>query len=227
MSMWDSLMAAEEGWRKPPIATEETKTLTVGEGGKLPLPRMTIGAPFDIEIITPGTAEIKMGYIVSDQPKGTQVTVEYWAIGDAKGYFPGNLPPEETLQSKGPFLYKDYSPGPGGYLKFEANNEHSHFMTTPVLGEIDWIAKWQGTRPLTPDDPPRSDYWQIGLSDLVLLANAYGTRGTGGIPFRMPGSGGTWNPAADVENPAGIVGLSDLVALAINYGKISMKPGLN
>jgi len=57
--------------------------------------------------------------------------------------------------------------------------------------------------------------FKVILSDLVLLANAYGT---------TPASGGTppglhaWNPNADIDNN-GIVGLSDLVILATHYGQ--------
>jgi ABC-type transport system substrate-binding protein len=63
------------------------------------------------------------------------------------------------------------------------------------------------------------DCFKIGLPDLVLLANAYGTRGDGEVPFKVPGTKGAWNPGADLASPSGIIGLSDLVTLAKNYGK--------
>jgi hypothetical protein len=52
---------------------------------------------------------------------------------------------------------------------------------------------------------------------LVLLANAYGTSGTGDVPFSL-GKKGDWEPGCDLAAPSGIVGLSDLVTLAKNYG---------
>jgi len=48
----------------------------------------------------------------------------------------------------------------------------------------------------------------VGLSDLVILAKAYGS---------TPGSP-NWNPNADIEG-TGVVGLSDLVILAQHYGQ--------
>jgi hypothetical protein len=50
--------------------------------------------------------------------------------------------------------------------------------------------------------------FQVKLGDLVILANAYGCR---------PG-GAKWNPNADIDNN-GVIGLSDLVILAVNYGR--------
>jgi parallel beta-helix repeat protein len=49
---------------------------------------------------------------------------------------------------------------------------------------------------------------KVGLSDLVILAQAYGSK---------PGDS-NWNPNADLDNN-GVIGLSDLVILAQNYGK--------
>jgi len=50
--------------------------------------------------------------------------------------------------------------------------------------------------------------FKVSLADLVLLANAYGTK---------PGNA-KWNPNADIDGN-GIVGLSDLVILANHYGQ--------
>jgi hypothetical protein len=59
---------------------------------------------------------------------------------------------------------------------------------------------------------------QVGLNDLVLMANAYGTTpASGGIPGELH----AWNPNADINND-GVVGLPDLVFLARNYGKGSI-----
>jgi hypothetical protein len=49
---------------------------------------------------------------------------------------------------------------------------------------------------------------KVSLSDLVLLAKAYGSK---------PGNP-TWNPACDFQGN-GVIGLGDLVILAANYGK--------
>jgi peptidylprolyl isomerase len=50
---------------------------------------------------------------------------------------------------------------------------------------------------------------KVGLDDLVLLDNAYGSK--------LGDS--NWNPLADIAPPIGIIGLPDLVTLAIHYGQ--------
>jgi len=52
---------------------------------------------------------------------------------------------------------------------------------------------------------------KVGLDDPVLLANAYGSK---------PGDS-NWNPMADIAPPYGIIGLTDLVTLAMHYGQHS------
>lgn len=49
----------------------------------------------------------------------------------------------------------------------------------------------------------------MNLADLVMLANAYGSK---------PGDS-NWNPNADLAPPYGIIGLTDLVTLAVHYGQ--------
>jgi parallel beta-helix repeat protein len=50
---------------------------------------------------------------------------------------------------------------------------------------------------------------RVGLDDLVLLVNAYNSKV--GDP--------NWNPLADMAAPYGIVGLTDLVTMAMHYGQ--------
>jgi len=50
---------------------------------------------------------------------------------------------------------------------------------------------------------------KVNLQDLVLLANAYGSK---------PGDS-NWNPNADLAPPYGIISLTDLVTLALHYGQ--------
>src|SRR5271157_2901638 len=50
---------------------------------------------------------------------------------------------------------------------------------------------------------------KVGLDDLVLLAQAYGSK---------PGDA-NWNPLADIAPPYGIIGLTDLVTMATHYGQ--------
>jgi ABC-type transport system substrate-binding protein len=102
-----------------------------------------------------------------------------------------------------------YVSGSGGGVTLDA---FSGFWMNITQGEIDFAYTWNA------GPAPQGGSYVIGLSDLVLLANAYGTSGTGAVPFRLGGQG-VWEPGCDLAPPAGTVGLSDLVTLAINYGK--------
>jgi hypothetical protein len=80
-------------------------------------------------------------------------------------------------------------------------------------GEIDFEYAWNA------GSAPQGGSYSIGLSDLVLLANAYGTSGNGhAVPFLLGGLH-VWEPGCDIAPPAGTVGLSDLVTLALHYGQ--------
>jgi hypothetical protein len=73
----------------------------------------------------------------------------------------------------------------------------------------------------SPSQQPSGVYFKIGLADLVLLSNAYGTTGTSPSTVSItsvPGAPHTWNPACDVAAPSGSIGLSDLVTLSLHYG---------
>jgi hypothetical protein len=54
--------------------------------------------------------------------------------------------------------------------------------------------------------------FKVNLSDLVILATAYGSKQVGNT------SGHQWNPNADIDNDAKVA-LSDLVLLATHYGQ--------
>ena len=101
-------------------------------------------------------------------------------------------------------------PDVGGGILLTYNPD---FWMSIAPGDIDFAYTWTSTT------PPSGGSYKIGLSDLVLLANAYGTRGDGEVPLKVPGTKGAWNPGADLAAPSGIIGLSDLVTLAKNYGK--------
>jgi ABC-type transport system substrate-binding protein len=103
-----------------------------------------------------------------------------------------------------------YVSGVGGGLLC---NPYPGFWMNITQGDIDFAYTWN------PGPPPQGGSYGIGLSDLVLLANAYGTSGNGHVvPFKIGGQG-VWEPGCDLAPPASVVGLSDLVTLALNYGK--------
>jgi hypothetical protein len=103
-----------------------------------------------------------------------------------------------------------YVSGVGGGLLC---NAYPGFWMKITQGDIDFRYYWDSTT------PPSGGSYVIGLTDLVLLANAYGTSGNGhAVPFKLGGQG-VWEPGCNIAPPAGTVGLPDLVTLALNYGK--------
>jgi ABC-type transport system substrate-binding protein len=103
------------------------------------------------------------------------------------------------------------SEGSGGGIEFEA---YDSFWMSFRVGEVDFAYRWNGGA------APQGGSYTIGLTDLVLFAWAYATRGDGSVPMIEPGlwSPGVWNPGADLAGPSGVVGLTDLVVLANAYG---------
>jgi hypothetical protein len=97
-----------------------------------------------------------------------------------------------------------YVSGAGGGIMFDANRDF--FLDTPPPGEMDFTYRWIGL-----GLPPQGGSYKVDLSDLVMLANAYGSMGNPPSP--------NWNLACDVAAPSGIIGLSDLVTLARDYGR--------
>jgi hypothetical protein len=204
-------------WKRAPLATLESKVfyegINITTPGYVDLPYQTIGAPVEIISITAGGIpltpytdyEMCMGKIriYKDFPPGPMpIQVTYWARGDAAGYTPGDLPWEEILIGTGPHYMTALDPL--AYSIFDANRDY--FLETPLLGELDWAWSWVDTT------KPHSGYYTIGLPDLVTLAKAYGSTGTG-VPSP------NWFPGADLAAPCGTIGLTDLVTLAVNYGK--------
>jgi hypothetical protein len=127
--------------------------------------------------------------------------------------------PETTLVGTGPWKYRvgSWNPAiffPGGSITLDAYNG---FFMTPAPGAIAFKYTW-----LNPTGTmPQGGYFKVGLSDLMYLANAYGTTGTPPSSVSsssVPGTAHTWNPAADLAAPSGVIGLSDLVTLALHYG---------
>jgi hypothetical protein len=72
--------------------------------------------------------------------------------------------------------------------------------TSPLLPSVNTNPQWLGDA---------NGDGTVNLSDLVLLANAYNSN---------PGDA-RWDPACNWAQPAGHIGLTDLVTLAINYHK--------
>jgi ABC-type transport system substrate-binding protein len=212
-----------KGWLEAPLTTVETRTFVVGTNattpGDLPLPHAAVGAPVDI-ISCSVPAQIQQGsiYIPNGHPSGTVITVTYRARGNAAGYVPGGLLWNATLIGTGPYYLREFVPGLGGFAKFNANC--NHFMTTPLLGEIDWHYEWSGTAPATPADPPRGGYWQIKLYDIGKVSAAYGSQGRY-IPDVH------WMTGADIaissDGKPGKIDIFDVSTVTGRYNQISMR----
>jgi len=147
-------------------------------------------------------------------PAGMTLTVYYWARGDPRGYWPGNLGFQNTLAGTGPFYMTDYSAGAGGCASYKANP--NYFMETPLLGEIDWYWNYY----VGPQ--ARDGYYRIDLYDAVIAGVwAYGGTGSGSPP--PPAGNGprppTWNwvSATDLAPPLGETNIFDMAVLAVNF----------
>jgi hypothetical protein len=100
-----------------------------------------------------------------------------------------------------------YVAGVGGGITLDA---YQGFWMHITQGEMTFRYTWNSAT------PPASGQYNITLSDLVMLAQAYGTNGTcWPVPFQLGGPG-VWESGTDVAPPHG-VGLSDLVTLAQAY----------
>jgi len=121
------------------------------------------------------------------------------------------IDPEDTWVGTGMWMYVPgtFVSGEGGGLTVDP---YPNFWMNITQGDIDFKYFWNA------GSPPQEGNYVIGLSDLVLLANAYGTSGIPPIPFQLGGLH-VWEPGCDLAPPASIVGLSDLVTLALNYGR--------
>jgi hypothetical protein len=121
------------------------------------------------------------------------------------------IQPQDTWVGTGMWKYVPgtYVSGEGGGLTVDP---YPGFWMNITQGDIDFKYFWQA------GSPPQPGSYVIGLSDLVLLANAYGTSGIPPVPFQLGGLH-VWEPGCDLAPPASVVGLSDLVTLAVNYGK--------
>jgi|SRR5271157_599134 len=86
----------------------------------------------------------------------------------------------------------------GTFTNLDGANVSGSYLMPAHTGDVLY---WSGT-----GSPHASTAFQ--LADLVLLANAYGSR---------PGDA-KWNANADIDGN-GVVGLTDLVLLAIRYGQ--------
>jgi len=129
--------------------------------------------------------------------------------------------PGSTLVGTGPFAYRAGSSSAAGLTSAGGGvtlDGYNGFFMRVAPGAIALKATWLSN---LPSAQPAGVYFKVGLSDLVLLANAYGTHGSPPSVVSLANSPGTphaWNPAADLAAPAGVIGLSDLVTLATHYG---------
>jgi ABC-type transport system substrate-binding protein len=96
-----------------------------------------------------------------------------------------------------------YSPiGPSDEIWLVANRD---FWLEPLIGEIDFAYFWNA------EPFPAGGSYKIGLTDLVMLARAYGSSGN-------PPTA-NWEPGCDLATPSCVVGLTDLVRFASVYGR--------
>jgi len=127
-------------------------------------------------------------------PNGHTIEVKYWAIGDPRGYTPGNLSWATALEGAGEYYMTDFSQFDYAVMK----KNPFYYCETPLLGDIDFV-KTGGV-------------YKVDIFDLVLAAGAFGSQGTG-----VPSS--NWFPGGDLAPPGGVVDIYDEVTVTGHYGE--------
>ena len=130
-------------------------------------------------------------------PHAGDLVVTYWYVPDnaLRGFTPGNLPWGTILEGAGPYYITAYTAG----VSATFSRNPFYYMVTPLLGDIDFVKKPSGN-------------YKIDIFDLVFVAGAYGSQGTG-IPS------GHWFPGADLAPAGGKVDIFDIVTAASRYGQ--------
>jgi hypothetical protein len=137
------------------------------------------------------------------------ISITYWyADLPSTGFYLAGLPWQDTMYALGhhyPVSMTTDPPGIGDTVVLAKNT--FFFMETPLLGEIDWAWKWQGSV------KPRSGFYKIEIFDVVRATGAYCTRGDGVFnPKFFPG--------ADLDQTDLChIGIFDLVSITGKYGK--------
>ena len=169
-----------------------------------------------------GDIRLELMIYKDDIPDGATITVNYWGMGDAKGYWPGHLDPfdgdanadgKPDYIAEGCGMYYLYSYDKVGGVAHLKRNPY-YYMETPALGEIDFAWKWgprDSTRP-APDVPegPRTGYYKVDIYDVVWACKAYGSTGNG-IPSE------NWFVGADLVSPCCKVDIYDIVKVCGAY----------
>jgi hypothetical protein len=140
-------------------------------------------------------------HFLRPQPAGTYYAAYYTPKWNPTGYYLGSdygLNWTDTMYSLAPH-YPQTSP-------FDLKVNPYFFLETPLLGEIDFVWKWQ-TGP-----KPRSGYYKIDIFDVVLAAGAYGSTGHG-VPDP------NWFPGADLAPPECKIDIFDIVTITGKYGR--------
>jgi ABC-type transport system substrate-binding protein len=135
-------------------------------------------------------------HLYSSLGAGT-LTVSYCYVPDGalRGYFPGNLPWQTVVEGAGQYYMTSYSSGVSATYK----RNPFYYLVTPLLGEVDFVKKPSGN-------------YKVDIFDVVLVAGAYGSQGTG-----IPSS--NWFPGADLAPNGGVVDVFDLVTVVSQYNR--------
>ena len=205
---------------QPPLADNATETLVEGINLTTPGVVNLSGKPVWISSITADGTTLNMFNeyniigkglsaggkleIFTNLTENTVIVVDYWSVGDARGYTAGDLLWQTIFEGAGMYYATDFSPGVGGSLTLKRNPYY--WMETPPLGEIDFVWKWESGL------KPRNGSYKIDIYDIVIAIGAYGSQGTG-VPDK------NWVPGADLAPSGGKVDIFDIVTIASKYGR--------
>jgi len=152
-------------------------------------------------------------HIYVDIADGHTVEVRYWAVGEPRGYTPGNLAWQTIFEGAGMYYCTDFHEGVYGSATFKRNP--FYWMETPLLGDIDFLWHWGGydeSRRIDAYRVPRTGCYQVDMLDLTIVSGAMNSQGTG-----VPDT--NWFPGADLAFEGGVIDVIDSVTVTGNMGR--------
>ncbi len=149
--------------------------------------------------------------VISGTYTGHNVTVKYWKVGTAGGYWPGGYDfatYPEIIEGAGMYYLTAYTAGIGGSATLKRNPYY--WMETPLEhSEVDFYWVWGPTdesRRIDVDRCPRTGWFYVDMADMNYVKMAYNTQGTG-IPDLF------WFPGADLAPAGGLVDVYDAASI--------------
>jgi hypothetical protein len=215
-----------------PVACEKLNLSDYGAGQILEVINAThAGTPLDEGVhyeVVMIDHESKYIHWLVNMSIGT-FSISYWTPDPARdptGYYPGEAHGYDWTDYPGIGMHYlvAYVKGAGGYASLKANRHHwietpvpdpgqsGDERCTPLPAEVDWYWNWGQRDTTRPLGGPRTGYYMVDISDVVLCTSAYGATGNTDPPSE------NWFAGADLAPPGCVIDISDVVTITGRYG---------